>query len=262
MTERTDQPRAAALFDLSGRRALVTGSSRGLGLAMARGLAEAGAHVVLNGRSEAALASTTDQLAGAGLRVSSVVMDVTNEASIDAGIASIEADGPIDVLVNNVGIHRRAPLAEMTPAQWREVIEVNLTTAFLVSHRVVPAMIGRRSGKIINTCSLMSEVGRPSTGNYAAAKGGLKMLTRAMAVEWAGHNVQANGIGPGYFETELTRSLVEDEAFNTWICDRTPAGRWGRPDELIGAAVFLASGASNFVSGQIIYVDGGLLAAI
>lgn len=250
------------MFDLSGRRALITGSSRGLGFAMARGLAEAGAHVILNSRSEAALASAQGQLADIGLDTSSVVMDVSSDTSVDAGITAVEADGPIDILVNNVGIHQRAPLAEMTSTQWRQVIETNLTTAFLVSRRVVPAMIERRAGKVINTCSLMSEVGRPTTGNYAAAKGGLKMLTRAMAVEWAEHNIQANAIGPGYFETELTRPLVEDEAFNTWICGRTPAGRWGHPAELIGAAVFLASHASNFVNGQILYVDGGLLAAI
>jgi gluconate 5-dehydrogenase len=172
------------------------------------------------------------------------------------------AVGPIDVLVNNAGIHRRAPLAEMTETQFREVIDTNLTSAFLVARALAPAMIERRRGKIINICSLMSEVGRPTTGNYAAAKGGLKMLTRAMAVEWAKHNLQINGIGPGYILTEMTKVLADDPEFDRWICGRTPAGRWGRPEELVGAAVFLAAPASDFINGQIVYVDGGLLAAI
>jgi len=175
----------------------------------------------------------------------------------------VEAEfGPISVLVNNAGIHRRAPLEEMSETQWREVIDTNLTSAFLVARHVAPRMIARRAGKIINTCSVMSEVGRPTTGNYAAAKGGLKMLTRAMATEWARHNVQINAIGPGYFATELTAPLVQNPKFNDWICARTPAARWGKPEELVGAAIFLASAASDFVNGQILYVDGGLLAAI
>ncbi|MEO1128485.1 MAG: SDR family oxidoreductase [Planctomycetota bacterium] len=240
----------------------MTGSTRGLGLAIAQGLAEAGAHVVLNGRSESSLTAVAADFQAQGFSSASLVMDVTDEASITAGAATLQADGPIDILVNNVGIHHRAPLAEMTARQWREVIDVNLTSAFLVSRSLVTGMIECGAGKIINTCSLMSEVGRPTTGNYAASKGGLKMLTRAMAVEWAQYNIQANGIGPGYFETELTRPLVEDEAFDAWLRARTPAGRWGQAHELVGSAVFLASPASDFVNGQIIYVDGGLLAAI
>ena len=251
------------LFDLSGRTALVTGSSQGLGLALARGLGQAGAALVLNGRNEAKLREAATLLRAEGLKVTTAAFDVTNGTEIEPAVARLEQEvAPIDILVNNAGIQRRALLAEMSEQQWREVLDTNLTSAFLVTRQVAPRMIARRSGKIINTCSLMSEVCRPSTGNYAAAKGGLKMLTRAMATEWARHNLQVNGIGPGYFATELTKPLVENEEFNRWICGRTPAGRWGNPEELIGAAVFLASPASNFVNGQILYVDGGLLAAI
>jgi gluconate 5-dehydrogenase len=252
-----------SLFDLSGRTALITGSSQGLGLSIARGLGEAGAALVLNGRDPAKLAAAADLLRGEGLKVSTAAFDVTDGKAVEPAIAKIEAEvGPIDILLNNAGIHRRAPLEEMTELQWREVLDTNLTSAFLVTRYVAPRMIARRAGKIVNTCSLMSEVCRPSTGNYAAAKGGLKMLTRAMATEWAKHNIQTNGIGPGYFATELTKPLVENPEFNKWICGRTPAGRWGNPEELVGAAVFLSSRASDFVNGQIIYVDGGLLAAV
>lgn len=252
-----------SLFDLSGRVALVTGSSQGLGFAIARGLARAGATVVLNGRDKAKLEDAAELLRGEGLKISTSAFDVTNGSAVGEGIARIESDvGPVDILCNNAGIQRRALLAEMTETQWREVIDMNLTSAFLVSRRIVSRMIERQKGKIINICSLMSEAGRPSTGNYAAAKGGLKMLTRAMATEWAKFNIQSNGIGPGYFETELTKPLVENREFNQWICNRTPAGRWGRPDELVGTAVYLAAPASDFVNGQIVYVDGGLLAAI
>lgn len=251
------------LFDLTGRTALITGSSQGIGFALARGLGEAGAALVLNGRDEKKLAGAAEQLRAEGLKVETAAFDVTDGAAVERAITWVEAKvAPINILVNNAGIHRRAPLAEMTEAQWREVIDVNLTSAFLVTRQVAPRMIARDAGKIIHTCSLMSEVCRPTTGNYAAAKGGLKMLTRAMATEWAKHNLQINAIGPGYFETELTKPLVENPEFNRWICARTPAGRWGKPEELVGAAVFLASPASNYVNGQIIYVDGGLLAAI
>jgi gluconate 5-dehydrogenase len=256
-------PAPHSLFDLSGRTALITGSSQGLGLAFARGLAQSGAALILNGRDEKKLAATAATLRGEGVRVATAAFDVTNGAAAQREVERIEAEfAPIDILLNNAGIHRRAPLEEMTEAQWREVIDTNLTSAFLVARALAPRMIARRAGKIINICSLMSEIGRPSTGNYAAAKGGLKMLTRAMAVEWAKYNLQINAIGPGYFATELTRPLVENPEFNAWVCKRTPAGRWGQPEELTGAAVFLASRASDFVNGQIIYVDGGMLAAV
>jgi gluconate 5-dehydrogenase len=251
------------LFSLAGRTALITGASQGLGLTIARGLAEAGARVVLNGRDPQKLQTAVESLRAAGHTAHSAAFDVTDSAQIAEALARLGAVVPqIDILVNNAGIHRRAPLLDMEETQWREVIETNLTSAFLVARQIAPAMIARRSGKIINTCSLMSELGRSTTGNYAAAKGGLKMLTRAMATEWAKDNVQVNAIGPGYFLTELTRPLAENPEFNTWICRRTPAGRWGDPAELIGAVVFFASSASDFVNGQILHIDGGLLAAV
>jgi len=254
---------ASPLFDLTGRTALVTGSSQGLGFAMARGLAQAGASIILNGRDEAKLARAAAALQAEEVRVTTAAFDVTDGAAVTAAVAKLEAEfAPIDILINNAGIQRRAPLAEMTEQQWREVLDTNLTSAFLVARAVAPRMIARRAGKIINICSVMSEVSRPTIGNYAAAKGGLKMLTRAMAVEWAKHGLQSNAIAPGYFMTELNRTLVENVEFNKWICGRTPAGRWGQPEELAGAAVFLASRASDFVNGQILTIDGGLLAAL
>ncbi len=253
------------LFDLTGRTALVTGSSQGLGLAMARGLAEGGAAVVLNGRDAKKLAGAADALGAevAGARVATAAFDVTDGAAVAREVARIESEfAPIDILVNNAGIQRRAPLAEMTEAQWREVLDTNLTSVFLVARAVAPRMIARGAGKIVNICSVMSDVTRPTIGNYAAAKGGLKMLTKAMAVEWAKHGLQCNGIAPGYMVTELNRPLIENAEFNKWICGRTPAGRWGKPEELVGAAVFLSSRASDFVNGQLLAVDGGLLAAL
>jgi len=253
------------LFDLTRRTALITGSSQGIGLALACGLAQAGAAVVLNGRDEKKLnaAAATVRAETPGARVTIAAFDVTDGAACHAAMAKIEADfAPIDILINNAGIQRRSPLAEMTEAQWREVIDVNLTSVFLVARAVAPRMIVRRAGKIINTCSVMSEVSRPTIADYVAAKGGLKMLTRAMAVEWARHGLQCNGLGPSYIVTELNRAIVENVEFNQWICGRTPAGRWGKPEELVGAAVFLSSRASDFVNGQILYVDGGLLAAL
>jgi gluconate 5-dehydrogenase len=252
-----------ALFDLGGRTVLVTGSSQGLGLTIARGLAGAGASVVLNARSADKLEAAAEGLRRDGFTARTCSFDVTDGRQIAESLTALAETVPaIDILVNNAGIHRRAPLEQMDESQWREVIDTNLTSAFLVTRAVVAGMIARERGKIVNVCSLMSELGRPTTGNYAAAKGGLKMLTRAMATEWAKHGIQANGIGPGYFLTELTRPLAENPDFNRWICGRTPAGRWGDPAELVGTAVFLASSASDFVNGQIIYVDGGLLAAI
>ncbi|HEY5228078.1 MAG TPA: SDR family oxidoreductase [Opitutaceae bacterium] len=251
------------LFDLGGRTALITGSSQGIGLALARGLLESGASVVINGRDEAKLARAAEGLGGAAAGVHTAAFDVTNAAEVNKAIERVEAGiAPIDILINNAGITRRAPLLEMTDLQWHEVLDTNLTSAFLVSRAVAPRMISRKAGKVINICSLMSELGRSTVGNYAAAKGGLKMLTRSMAVEWAKFNVQVNGIGPGYFMTELTKPLVDNAEFTKWLCARTPAGRWGQPEELVGAAVFLASRASDFVNGQIVFVDGGVLAAL
>jgi gluconate 5-dehydrogenase len=256
-----DAPKS--LFDLTGRTALVTGSSQGIGFALARGLAQAGAAIVLNGRDKAKLARAAAELSGFGARVGTAAFDVTNGAAALAGVAQIETEfGAIDILVNNAGILKRAPLLELTEQQWKDVLDTDLTSAFLLARAVAPRMIARGAGKIVNICSLMSEVGRPTTGGYAAAKGGLKMLTRAMATEWAKHNLQINGIGPGYMLTELTKPLADNPEFSRWLLARTPAGRWGVPEELVGAAVFLSARASDFVNGQIIYVDGGILAAL
>jgi gluconate 5-dehydrogenase len=251
------------LFDLTGRVALVTGSYQGLGLAIARGLGVAGATVVLNGRNEGKLREAIAALSGEGLQVSGCCFDVSKAAQMQDKIPTLEREvGRIDILVNNAGIQRRSPLEQFEASVWQEVLDINLTGLFLVTKQVVQGMIARKSGKIINICSLMCEMARPTVGAYTAAKGGVKMLTKAMAVEWGKHNIQVNGIGPGYFATEMNRPLKEDPNFDAWIRTRTPAGRWGEPPELVGAAVFLASRASDFVNGQIIYVDGGILAAL
>lgn len=252
-----------ALFDLRQKVALITGSSYGLGFAIARGLGQAGATLVLNGRNEEKLRNAVSILSREGLTVSGYAFDVTNAGQIQGKIPLIEEEvGPIQILVNSAGIQKRGPLETIEESVWREVIDTNLTGVFLASKCVVQEMIARESGKIINICSLLSEFGRATAGPYAAAKGGVKMLTRAMAVEWAKYNIQVNGIGPGYFLTEMTKPLAEDPNFDAWIRSRTPAGRWGDPAELVGTAIFLASSASNFVTGQIIYVDGGILAAL
>lgn len=252
-------PMSVPSFQLSDRRALVTGSSRGIGLALAGALAAAGAHVILNGRDAARLDAAVTELRAAGRSAEARAFDVTDESAVNTAAPSL---GAIDILVNNTGIQRRGPLETMPLADWNAVLHTNLTSAFLISRAVAPGMIERRRGKIINICSLMSELARPTTGNYAAAKGGLKMLTRAMCGEWAKHNVQINGIAPGYILTEMTQPLAADEKFDTWIKGRTPAGRWGSVDDLTGACVFLASPAADFINGQILTVDGGLSAVI
>ncbi|MCH6257525.1 glucose 1-dehydrogenase [Puniceicoccaceae bacterium K14] len=250
-------------FSLQGKTALISGGYRGLGLSMATGFAEAGAHVILNGRNSQAVEAVAARLKESGLSASAAAFDITDEASASAGIdKAIEENGQIDILLNNAGIHQRYPLAEMPLDAFKTVIDTNLTAAFLLSRLVVKQMIENGGGKIINICSLMSDLARPTTGNYAAAKGGLKMLTRAMAGEWAKDNIQINSIGPGYFETEMTQALKNDEKFDSWICGRTPAGRWGKPEELQGLAVFLASPASSFINGQLVFVDGGLTSVV
>jgi len=251
------------LFEIAGKVVLVSGSSRGLGSAIARGLGEAGATVVLNGRDESRLRKAVDEFKADDIHALGFAFDVTSAGQIAAAIPKIESQvGPIDVLVNNAGIMRRAPLEDLSEQDWRDVLDTNLTAPFLLAQQVARGMIRRKQGKIINICSLMSELGRNTTGAYAAAKGGLRMLTRAMATEWARHNIQVNGIGPGYFLTEMTGKLAEDPKFDAWLRARTPAGRWGDPRELVGTAIFLAAPASDFVNGQIIYVDGGILAAL
>lgn len=253
-----------ALFDLSGKTALVTGSSRGLGLAIAEGLAAAGAAVVLNGTNAETLHQAAADLAAKGYRVREAAFDVTDENAVGAAFQALdEADIQIGVLVNNAGIQLRKALVDLTAEEWRKVIETNLTSAFLVGREAARRMIARGTGgKIINIGSVMSQIARPTVAPYTAAKGGIKLLTRAMAVEWGGHGIQVNAIGPGYMLTDMTRPLAANQEFDSWVKGRTPARRWGRPEDLVGTAVYLASPASDYVSGQIIYVDGGLTAAL
>jgi gluconate 5-dehydrogenase len=250
------------LFNLSQQRILITGSNRGLGFHIARGLAQHGAHVILNGRDENKLADAAATLAKDGHSVQVARFDITSESEIQRAIAELRATGPIDVLINNAGIQRRVLLDQVSLQTWSEVIETNLTSAMLVSREVAAGMIERRRGKIINICSVMSDLGRTTTGAYTAAKGGLKMLTKAMCADWAQHNIQVNAIGPGYFITEMTQVLADDPSFDGWVKQRTPAKRWGTPDELAGVAVFLSSAASSFINGQIIYIDGGMSAVV
>lgn len=250
-----------SLFNLSSKRALITGGTQGIGFAIAKGLGEAGASLVINARNSEKLSQCIQELQALGIDAAGALFDVTNAESVKEAINHIETHiGPIDILVNNAGIIRRAPAEDLPEKDWNEVILTNLTAPFMVSKYVGRQMIKRQRGKIINICSLMSELGRDTVSAYAAAKGGIKMLTRNLATEWAPHNIQINGIGPGYIATPINTSYRESgNPLNDYIVSRTPAGRWGTPEDLVGAAVFLASGASDFVNGQIIYVDGGLL---
>ena len=252
-----------SLFDLSGRTALVTGSSRGLGRAIAEGMAKAGARLIINGADPARVDAAVAEFRAGGYQADGVAFDVTDEEAVVKAFESFDAAGTaIDILVNNAGIQMRKPLVEFTTADWRKVIETNLTSAFVAGREAAKRMMTRRRGKIINIGSLASELARPTVGPYTAAKGGIKNLTRSMAVEWAASGIQANAIGPGYMLTDMNQALVANPDFNQWLMSRIPAKRWGRPDELVGAAIFLASDASNYVNGQIIYVDGGMLAAM
>ncbi len=254
-----------SLFDLTGKTALVTGSTHGLGMAMAKGLGEAGATIVVNGNSsQQKIDEAVTYYKSEGIHAMGYKFNVTDEQEVIEVINKIQTEvGHIDILVNNAGIIRRTPLEEMEVADFKQVIDVDLVSPFIVSKHVVKSMIARKQGKIINICSMMSELGRNTVGAYAAAKGGLKMLTQNMATEWAKHNIQINGIGPGYFATSQTAPIrVDGHPFNEFIVNRTPAGKWGDPDDLAGAAIFLASKASDFVNGHILYVDGGILATI
>ncbi len=249
-------------FALDGRVALVTGGGSGLGLAIAEGLAAAGARVVINGRNREKLDAAAAGLVEAGHVVSVAVFDVADEAAVDAAIPEIvRTVGPIDILVNNAGVNNRKPLAGYPHAEWRALQAANVDGPFLVIRAVLPDMQARRRGKIINICSLASDLGRPNIVAYATSKGALKMLTRALAVEVAPYNIQVNGIAPGFFRTEMNAALVADAQFSAWVAQRTPAGRWGDPPEIAGAAVFLASSAANYVTGHLVYVDGGFSAA-
>jgi gluconate 5-dehydrogenase len=247
------------LFNIEGKRILVTGSTGGIGYVLAEGLAKAGASVILNGRTKEKIDAAIDKLKKSGFSASGSVFDITKDLEVEKAVSQLEkSTGSIDILVNNAGIQHRGPLEDFNLEDWN----TNLTGAFIVSKAVVKGMIQRQSGKIINICSLQSELARPSIAPYASAKGGLKMLTRAMAAEWAKHNIQVNGIGPGYFKTDMTKSLYENPEFDEWLRKRTPADRWGNPEELIGTLIFLSSDASSFINGQIIYVDGGITACI
>jgi gluconate 5-dehydrogenase len=250
---------SASLFDLSGRTALVTGSTRGLGAAIAQGLGLAGARVAVNGRTRSAVEQRVSELAALGVESVAASFDVTDEQAVGAALARL---GRVDVLVNNAGITLRRRLEEWSLEEWERIFAVNVTSAFLVSRAVVPGMIERGHGKIVNVCSVQSELARKTIAPYTATKGALRNLTRAMCAEWARDGIQANGIGPGYFATELTGPLRADAEFDAWLRERVPAGRWGEPSELVGAAVFLASAASEFVNGQVLYVDGGLTAVV
>ncbi|MEE9364424.1 MAG: gluconate 5-dehydrogenase [Cellulophaga sp.] len=252
------------LFDLTGKRALITGGTHGLGMAMAKGLGHAGAELIINGHTPNRLEDAKKEYEKEGIKVHTYMFDVTDDTAVKEQIDLIEKEvGSIDILINNAGIIKRVPMEDMETQDFRAVIDVDLVGPFIVSKYVGRKMISRRAGKIININSMMSELGRNTVSAYAAAKGGLKMLTKNMATEWAKYNIQTNGIGPGYFATSQTAPIrVEGHPFNDFIINRTPAARWGNPEDLVGTAVFLASKASDFVNGQIVYVDGGILATI
>ena len=254
-----------SLFEIKGKIALVTGSTHGLGMAMAKGLGHAGATIIINGNSsQPKIDEAVLEFKNEGITAFGYKFNVAIESEVIAAISKIEIEvGPIDILINNAGIIKRIPLIEMEVADFKEVVDIDLVSPFIVSKHVAKGMIARQQGKIINICSMMSELGRNGVGAYAAAKGGLKMLTKNMATEWAKHNVQVNGIGPGYFATSQTEPIrVDGNPFNEFIIHRTPAAKWGNPDDLSGAAIFLSSKASDFVNGHILYVDGGILATI
>ena len=251
------------LFSLAGRTALITGASRGIGFAIAGALAAAGARVILNGRSRTPLDEAAADLRATGVQVETSAFDVTDAAAVNAGVDAIEATlGPIDVLVNNAGIQRRGPLDQFKDEDWRELMATNLDSVFYVSKAVARHMIPRGRGKIINIGSVQCELARPGIAPYTASKGAVRNLTRGMCADWARHGMQINAIGPGYFATPLNKALVEDPVFDEWLRKRTPAGRWGRLEDLHGAAIFLASSASDFMNGQTLYVDGGILSVI
>ena len=251
------------LFSLDGRIALVTGSAQGIGLALAEGLGRAGARIVLNGRDDGKLQAAAARLRADGIVVDTMAFDVTDQAAVEAGIEQIERQiGPLDIVVNNAGIQRRAPLESYAAETWHELMRANLDSVFYVGQAAAKRMISRRRGKIINIASLQSEAARYGIAPYTAAKGAVKNLTKGMCTDWARHGLQVNAIGPGYFATPLNQALIDDPVFDEWLKKRTPAGRWGRTEELQGAAIFLASSASDFVNGQVIYVDGGVLATL
>lgn len=252
------------LFNLKGKNAIITGGTHGLGMAMAEALAEAGAQIIITGNTPEKMEKALEYYLSKGFTAKGFLFDVTNEISAKNNVeAIINEVGNLDILVNNAGIIQREPAISMAVSDFRKVIDVDLVAPFIMSQLVAKQMIERKQGKIINICSMMSELGRNTVSAYAAAKGGLKMLTKNLATEWAKYNIQVNGIGPGYFATAQTEPIrIDGHPFNDFIISRTPAARWGNPEDLGGTVVFLASKASNFVNGQIIYVDGGILATI
>jgi gluconate 5-dehydrogenase len=250
-------------FSLENKTALITGSSKGIGKALAKALAQAGAQVILNGRDVKVLQATYDEFKALGLKVQISAFDVTDENAVNSAVDNFEKNhGAIDILVNNSGIQIRSPLENYATADWNKLMATNLSSVFFVSRAVVQHMIPRKAGKIINVVSVNAEHARYSIAPYSASKGAIKMLTKGMCVDWAKHGIQINGLGPGYFETEMTAPLVADKDFTAWVEKRVPTGRWGKVEELGGAAVFLASSASNFVNGHTLYVDGGITATL
>ncbi len=251
------------MFDLTGKVALVTGSSRGIGLALAKGLAQAGAKVVLHGRNAETLGEVASSLRDGGGSFATAAFDLTDPDAVRAGIAAVTQNvGCPDILVNNAGMQLRKPLGDFTLDDWRTLVDTNLTSAFLMAQAVAPGMIARGSGKIVNIGSIQSQLARPSITPYSATKGGTVMLTKGLCADLAGYGIQCNALAPGYFATELTSALVADEKFSSWVKGRTPAARWGEVEDLVGACVFLSSDASNFVNGQVLFVDGGMSAVV
>jgi len=252
-----------SLFDLTGQRCLITGSSQGIGFALARGLAGAGAELILNGRNRGRLSAAADRLRGEGATVQELAFDATDHSAVKAAVDGFEeSSGPIDILINNAGLQHRGPLEDFEPEDFDLLMKTNINSVFSVGQAVAKHMIGRGKGKIVNICSVQTALARPGIAPYTASKGAVANLTKGMATDWAKHGLQINGLAPGYFKTELTAALVTDEAFTAWLTNRTPAGRWGDVEELVGAAVFLSSGASSFVNGHILYVDGGITACL
>ncbi len=247
------------LFSLEGKRALVTGSSQGIGFALAKGLAEHGASIVLNGRDPGKIEAAAADLASVGRKVSTALFDVTSAEAVRNGIEEVEGgDGPIDILINNAGMQFRTPLEDFPIDRWEQLLTTNISSVFYVGQAVARHMIARGRGKIINIASVQSELARPGIAPYTATKGAVRNLTRGMCADWAKHGLQVNAIAPGYFKTPLNQALVDSTEFSGWLEKRTPAGRWGNVEELVGAAVFLSSEASSFVNGHTLYVDGGI----
>ncbi|EES0863925.1 gluconate 5-dehydrogenase [Escherichia coli] len=251
------------IFDLSGKRVLITGSGRGIGFLLAKGLGDYGAEIIINDLNQEVVVQAVEQLKSHSIVATGIAFDVSDKKQVVDSLYQIESEiGAIDILINNAGIQRRHSLIEFPEKDWDDIIDINQKSVFLLSQEIAKYMIQRGKGKIINICSMQSELGRETITPYAASKGAVKMLTKGLCVELAKHNIQVNGIGPGYFDTEMTKALVNDEAFSSWLFTRTPAARWGKPEELVGAAIYLSSSASDFVNGHIIYVDGGILASI